>query len=63
MKENGLIRAMVYFKIRDVSNWTANGYNTHIKNISKCKGNQAIKFGQLTKHKARNIFVKKSCGK
>ena len=30
-----------------------------LPNISKSKGNQAIKFGQLIEYKKRNIFLKK----
>ena len=28
-------------------------------NISRCKGNQGIKFGQLIEYNMRNIFLKK----
>ena len=31
-----------------------------LPNISRSKGNQAMKFGQLIKHNMRNIFLKKS---
>ena len=31
-----------------------------IPNISKSKGNQAIKFGQLIKYNTSNIFLEKS---
>ena len=44
-------------------------YITHFKyilpNISRSKGNQTMKFGQLTKHNMRNSFLEKSyikCG-
>ena len=37
-------KAMVNFKIYDVTDWTTNNYN-----ISESKGNQAMKFGQLIK--------------
>ena len=36
-----------------------------LPNISRSKGNQTMKFGQLTEHNMRNIFVEKSytkCG-
>ena len=43
------------------------GYQTiaiHIlPNISRIKGNQTIKFGQLKEYNRKNIFVQKSCGK
>ena len=32
-------------------------------NISRSKGNQTIKFGQLIKYNMGNIFVEKSCTK
>ena len=31
-----------------------------LTNISRSKGNQAMKFGQLTEYNVRNIFVEKS---
>ena len=31
-----------------------------LPNISRNKGNQAVKFGQLIEHNIRNIFVEKS---
>ena len=30
-----------------------------VSNISRNKGNQAMKFGQLTKYNMRNIFIEK----
>ena len=36
-----------------------------LKNISRSKGNQSMKFGQLIEHNMRNIFLEKSytkCG-
>ena len=43
------------------------GYQTiaiHIlPNISRIKGNQTIKFGQLKEYNRKNIFVQKSWGK
>ena len=32
-------------------------------NISRSKGNQTMKFGQLMEHNERNIFLQKLCGK
>ena len=32
-----------------------------LPNISKSKGSQAMKFGQLIEYNMRNIFVEKSC--
>ena len=34
-----------------------------LPNISRSKGNQAIKFSHLIAYKARNIFLQKSCRK
>ena len=48
-EKNGLIRS-VNFEIYDVTDWATNNYNTPIgqyPNISRDKGNQAKKFGQL----------------
>ena len=33
-----------------------------LPNISRSKGNQAMKFGQLIKYSMINIFLRKSCG-
>ena len=52
-------KAMDNFKIYDIPDWTNNNYNTQ-PNISRHKGNQAMKFGHLIKYKMRNIFLKKS---
>ena len=62
--KNGLIR-----KIRLTSKFmtSQHGLQTitiHILlNISQSKGNQTMKYGQLTEYNQRNIFVQKSCGK
>ena len=34
-----------------------------LHNISQSKGNQAMKFGQLTEYNKINIFLQKLCGK
>ena len=34
-----------------------------LPDISKSKGNQTMKFGQLIKYKVRNNFLQKSCQK
>ena len=34
-----------------------------LTNMSKSKGNQAMKFGQLIEYNTRNIFLEKSCTK
>ena len=34
-----------------------------VTNISRNKGNQAMKFGQLIEHNLRNIFLEKLCTK
>ena len=39
-------------------------YSKHmLSKISRSKGNQKIKFGQLTENKMRNIVLEKSCTK
>ena len=64
MKENGLIR-----KIRLISKSMTShpGYQTFpiyiFTNISKSKGNQAMKVGQLIEYNMRNIFLEKSYAK
>ena len=62
--ENELIR-----KIRLISTFMTSQpgqqrITTHILlNISRTKGNQALKFGQLIEHPKRNIFLQKFCRK
>ena len=34
-----------------------------LPNITRSKGNQAMKCGQLIKYNVKNIFLQKSCGK
>ena len=34
-----------------------------LPDISRSKGNQAVKFGQLIEYNVRNIFLQKSCMK
>ena len=52
-------KAKVKFKIYDVTNWTA--VTMHIlPSVSKSKGNQAMKFGQLIKYNLRIVFLQKS---
>ena len=38
----------VKFKIYDVTAWSINNFTTYTANISRSKGNQTMKFGQLT---------------
>ena len=54
----------VNFKFYDATAWLANNSNTHIAQYLE-KGNQTMKFGQLTECYMRNIFLEKSytkCG-
>ena len=54
-------------KIYDDTAWLINNCNAHIAlNISRSKGNQTIKFGQLIEYNMRNTFVEVSytkCGR
>ena len=43
-------KVMVIFKIYCVTGWTRSNYNNLVSNISRIKGNQAIKFCQLTEY-------------
>ena len=58
---------MINFKIYDVTDWKINNYDTPIAlpNISKSKGNQTMKFGQLIECNLTNYFLEKlyaKCG-
>ena len=50
-------KAKINLKIYDVKDWTTNNYNIHIANISRSKGNETMKFGQLKEYNTRNIFL------
>ena len=56
----------VNLKFYDVTVWLTKTIVIHIMpNISKSKGNQTMKFGQLIEYNMRNIFLEKSytkCG-
>ena len=64
MYQNGFIK-----KVKLISNFMTSqpGQKTiviHIlPNISRSKGNQTMKFGQLTECNMRNIFLEKPCTK
>ena len=48
----------LYLKIYGVMNWKTITIHT-LRNISRSKGNQVIKFCQLLDHYVRNNFLKK----
>ena len=55
----------VSFKVVDVTTWETNNDNAYFPNISRCKGNQAIKFGQLIEYNMTKKFLEKpytKCG-
>ena len=56
-------KAMVNFKIYDITNWTTNNCNTYLPNVSKSKSNQTMKFGQLMEYDMINIFLEDSYSK
>ena len=49
----------VNFKFYDVTGWLMNICNIHIAQISRNKGNQTLKSGQLIECNMRNIFLDK----
>ena len=57
------------FKLYELTAWLTSSCNTHISHIlyvSRRKGNQTMKIGQLIEYKMRNIFLEKSytkCGR
>ena len=67
MKENGVIRKVRLISKSMTSQPGEQTISIHIfTNISRRKGNQAIKFGQLIEYNMRNIFLEKSytkCGR
>ena len=55
----------VSFKVVDVTTWETNNGNAYFPNISRSKGNQTIKFGQLIEYNMRKKFLEKpytKCG-
>ena len=54
---------MVNFKIYNAKYWTTNNPIHILSNISRSKGNQTMKFGQLIEYKMWNNFVEKSYSK
>ena len=45
-------------KIYDVTTWFTNNCNKHIPNISRSKGNQTMKFGQVIEYNKSSVFLK-----
>ena len=59
-------KAEINFKSYDFTTWLRNNYNTWLPNISRNKGNMAMKFSQLLEYNMRNIFLEnpyKNCGR
>ena len=51
-------KGKVDLKFNDITAWLANNFNIYtLPNISRSKGNQAMKFGQLKNH-AQNVVEK-----
>ena len=53
-------KAMVNFKLYDVTGWITNLCNIQLPKISRSNGNQTREMGQLIECKIRNIFLEKS---
>ena len=65
-RKTAWLERQVNFKIYGVATCLKNICNTHIANISRSKGNQAIRFGQLIEYNMRDIFLKQpytKCGR
>ena len=54
---------MVNFKIYDVTDWRKKIAVHILPNISRSKGNQTMKFGQLIEYNMRHFFLEKSYAK
>ena len=50
----------MFVKIYDATTWLTNNSIHILPNISRSKGNQTLKFGQLIEYNMRNIFAEKS---
>ena len=51
------------FKCYEVAVWLINNGNNILPNISRSKGNQTMKFRQLTECNMKNVFLEISCTK
>ena len=63
MQKNGLIQ--VNLEIYDSKTWLTNNCKHILPNISRSKGNQTMKIGQLIEYNMINIFAEKlytNCG-
>ena len=60
-KSNGLIKKIRLFSKIMTSQSTITIYI--LSNISRSKGKQTMKFGQVTEHNKRKEFIQKSCRK
>ena len=47
-------------KFYDITAWLTNNCDTHIALISRSKGNQTMKVGQLIEYNMKNVFLEKS---
>ena len=57
------LKDMVNFKIYNIKCRLTNNSIHILPNISRCKGNQALKFGQVIEYNNRSICLQKSCWK
>ena len=63
-RKNGFIRKITLTSKFMMSQHGLQTIAIHIlSSISQCRGNQAMKFGQLIEYNKRNIFLQKLCGK
>ena len=63
-RKNGLIRKITLTSKFMMSQHGLQTIAIHIlSNISQCRGNQTMKFGQLIEYNKRNIFLQKLHGK
>ena len=65
-QKNGFDKKVkVNFKMNDVKDWKQTITIHILSNISRSRGNQTVKFGQLIEYNMRTIFLEKSytkCG-
>ena len=50
-------KAMIDFKIYDVTDWATNNYNAYNTQYLKKKGNQTMKFGRSIESNVGNSFL------
>ena len=61
VEKTALLEDKFNLKTYYVTTWLTKSYNYTFPNISRSKGSETLKFGQVKEYNKRNIFLQKSC--